>query len=255
MSDLALDTQALLGHLVTASQVFAALDLALSKTAVSITLYRFALRKWQKGLIIGLTVPVDIIMGLAAVFMLIMCRKSQEDRRLIILYPIGWSAATDFIHAFLAWPMAWSLHMNTNMKLGQAVCMSLGIFSGITALFKTSFMARIGPLDTPADYIIWNSAESAVIIAAASILFCRQAISEDGIMLTSEATVLWDPESEGDREIEAGLEYAWSVTVSSPASEVYERQICTVRHWGAWGQGTGYTRSSVGCSRQTDYNR
>ncbi|KAK0729636.1 hypothetical protein B0H67DRAFT_3569 [Lasiosphaeris hirsuta] len=253
-------------RLMTVSQCLTRLNVALSKTAVAITLYRFASKRWQKRLVIGPAFLVDFLMVLSAISIFAACRYwfgSSEtnnlganicwDPQLLIGFVIlvgVLSAATDFIFAFLAWPMVWGLQLDTKTKFGLAMGMSLGVFSGITSAYKVRYVASmVNFTDEYADYIIWTSAEIAVIIMAAAIPFFRPAIIEisgkvaawrqsrrranlcieQGILLTNEVTVRWDTEPERCREMEAGLKYGWSVSISSPALPAYERQISTVR--------------------------
>ena len=48
----------------------------------------------------------------------------------------AYSAAMDFVLAFIPWPLIWSLKLKKKEKLGVAVAMSLGVVAGATATMK-----------------------------------------------------------------------------------------------------------------------
>lgn len=66
----------------------------------------------------------------------------------------AYSAAMDFVLAFIPWPLIWSLQLKKKEKLGVAVAMSLGVIAGATATMKCLAIQTIAQ----GDFTCWSPA-------------------------------------------------------------------------------------------------
>lgn len=159
-----------------------------SKTSFGITLLHLTngtLRKITWACIISM----NIIMGLNAMLPWIQCKPIKKAWDLTVdgtcwdpqvmpafnMFAGAWSALMDIILALLPWKFLWGLQMKTPEKIGVGLAMSMGIFAGITAIIKTTMIPKMLSNDFAdgIDLWIWNIAEPAVTVVAASIPMLR----------------------------------------------------------------------------------
>jgi hypothetical protein len=121
-----------------------------SKTSFGITLIHIS-DGWIKKAAWFCIISMNIAMFLAALLPWVSCTPVQKvwdltvdgtcwDPHIVMYYHIfssSYSAAMDFVLAFLPWKFIWNLQMKRNEKLGVGVALSMGIFAGITAIIKT----------------------------------------------------------------------------------------------------------------------
>ncbi|KAK3693255.1 hypothetical protein B0T22DRAFT_36029 [Podospora appendiculata] len=174
---------------------------AWSKTAFAVTLLRFS-EGWMKWVVWFILISMNAIIALNATMNWVGCTPIEKswipslpgECADILSYIItignlggGYSAACDFVLAFLPWVIIWNLQMRLQEKIGVGVAMSMGIAAGIMAAIKTAHLTNLATGDSydAAMLNIWDSAEVSVTIMAASIptlrVFFRDiAISSSG---------------------------------------------------------------------------
>ncbi|KAK3386666.1 hypothetical protein B0H63DRAFT_139492 [Podospora didyma] len=156
-----------------------------SKTAFAITLLRLG-KGWVRWVIWFIIVSLNLIMGLNAMISWVGCIPVQKSWNMMgvegkcldlsVIVNIGYvsggySAACDFVLALLPWAIIWKLQMKRREKAGVGVAMSMGFVAGIMASIKTAKLNNLASGDSydAALLTIWDSAEIAVTIMAASI--------------------------------------------------------------------------------------
>lgn len=122
-------------------------------------------------------------MYLTVIFTWIKCVPGKTEQCIetgpYVSYSIAsgaYSAAMDFLLAFLPWPLIWGLQMQKKEKLGIALAMSLGCLAGATAIMKCVSLPTLANGDFTYDgaaLVIWGNAEVATTIMAASIPVLR----------------------------------------------------------------------------------
>ncbi|KAJ4387463.1 hypothetical protein N0V93_008055 [Gnomoniopsis smithogilvyi] len=175
---------------------FSILAAAWSKTSFALTLLRvMSQEKWARYFLWFAMISMNIFMLGNALFQWIKCwpiSKTWDVLEPGTCWPAGfqtrwgifagsYSALIDIILAFLPWKFVWSLQMKTKEKVGVALAMSLGVFAGITSIFKTLTIPTLESADFPfniCDLIVWGAAESAVTIIAVSIPVLRILVKE-----------------------------------------------------------------------------
>ncbi|KAK0368108.1 hypothetical protein CLIM01_14538 [Colletotrichum limetticola] len=98
------------------------------------------------------------------------------------VFVAAYSALMDFFLSFLPWKLIWPLHLITKDRLGICIAMSRGIFAGATGILKIYHLLQFNPheneqvyiLDRTGGLFIWESAEIAATIIAASIPMLRK---------------------------------------------------------------------------------
>ncbi|KAK3314506.1 hypothetical protein B0H66DRAFT_314669 [Apodospora peruviana] len=160
---------------------------AWSKTAFAVTLLRFA-EGWVKWAVWFILVSMNIIIAINATMNWVGCDPIQKswnpampgtcayESLLPAIISIGnvgggYSAACDFVLAFLPWAIIWKLQMQLKEKLGVGIAMSCGVIAGVMAAVKTAHLINLDTGDSydAAVLNIWDSAEVSVTIIAASI--------------------------------------------------------------------------------------
>ncbi|KAK1758857.1 hypothetical protein QBC47DRAFT_336342 [Echria macrotheca] len=165
-----------------------------SKTSFCITLIRLAFDIWQRRLIWGAIITINIFMWMTAIFIFTSCSPIDKiwdssvpgtcvNRHMLLGFNVfsgAWSASMDFFLALFPWYLIWGLNMRRVEKLGVCIAMSLGILSGATGVMKTVYIEGSASWRDwtyrSIDLLIWASAEAATIIVAASIPFLRSAL-------------------------------------------------------------------------------
>lgn len=121
--------------------VFSLLGAAWSKTSFAITLLRLTTTSYLKHLIWIIIITLNLTLTFNAIMPFIQCTPIERgwnpfiegtcwDRNTTLVYAIfaaAYSAAMDFILAFIPWAIIGKLQMRTKEKLGVAICMSLGL--------------------------------------------------------------------------------------------------------------------------------
>lgn len=93
----------------------------------------------------------------------------------------AYSGVMDVLLAFLPWQVVWNLQMKPGEKIGVALAMSMGIFAGVTAFIKCTYIRDLASGDLTFDLtylMIWSVVEGGVTIIAASIPILRVLIRD-----------------------------------------------------------------------------
>ncbi|KAK5655071.1 hypothetical protein OQA88_5970 [Cercophora sp. LCS_1] len=163
--------------------MFSILAAVWSKTSFALTMLRL-MQDWKmKAFIWFIIVSMNIAMYLTIIFTWLKCVPPNTEQCIAsgpyVTYSIAsgaYSAAMDFILAFLPWPLIWGLQMQKKEKLGIAIAMSLGCLAGATAIMKCVSLPTMANGDFTYDgaaLVIWGNAEVATTIMAASIPVLR----------------------------------------------------------------------------------
>ncbi|SPO01712.1 uncharacterized protein DNG_04385 [Cephalotrichum gorgonifer] len=196
---------------------------AWSKTSFAITLLRISdgRIKWLIWFIIA---TVNITLTLTAIFMWVQCnppRKSYTptlegecwNGRVIVIYnsfAAGWSGLADIVLAIMPWWIIARHSMNLKERIGLLVCMSLGVFAGLTSIAKivtlpAADLANKDLINTVPLNIL-GIAEAAVTIFAASIPVLRALLGSKHASRDNSAGLITAPKtgtSQAWREYEA----------------------------------------------------
>ncbi|KAK0752652.1 hypothetical protein B0T18DRAFT_305977, partial [Schizothecium vesticola] len=169
------------GNLAT---VFSVLGTVWSKTSFAITLLRL-MQTWPKKVGIWfIIITTNLALYTTVITTWFKCVPGGREQQCIssmdfVAYATfagAYSAAMDFVLAFIPWPLIWSLQLKKKEKLGVAVAMSLGVIAGATATMKCLAIQTIAQGDFTyygASLVIWGNAEVATTIMAASIPVLR----------------------------------------------------------------------------------
>ncbi|KAF2797311.1 hypothetical protein K505DRAFT_144592 [Melanomma pulvis-pyrius CBS 109.77] len=181
---------------LTIAEFFAVLALQISKTSFAVTLLRLAGRSWHNWLLWGIIITLNVVMGFDAIEIFASCTPVAKiwrpllagscwDPRVIIdvsIFAGAYSGVMDLILAGFPIVLLWPLRIERKEKIGVSVAMSLGVFAGIAAFIKTSYLPDIGRWQdvTYSCYvlIIWAAAEVAITIVATSIPYLRLAFKD-----------------------------------------------------------------------------
>ncbi|KAK1496586.1 hypothetical protein CTAM01_08224 [Colletotrichum tamarilloi] len=98
------------------------------------------------------------------------------------VFASAYSVFLDFLLSLLPWKIIWPLHLSTKDRIGICVAMSMGFGAGATGIVKIFHLFSFNPLDNKSNYsidklgglFIWESAEIAATIMAASIPVLRK---------------------------------------------------------------------------------
>ncbi|MCJ1446719.1 MAG: hypothetical protein MMC23_007225 [Stictis urceolatum] len=179
-------------RLVYVGEFIIIIGCSLSKTSFAITLLRTVTQTWQKVLVWWIIVSMNTLMFLCAILYFAQCTPvsrlwdfsiteyscwKPDVMTKFAMVAGGYSAAMDFILAMLPWTFLMKLQMKKREKFGIAIAMSLGVFAGITAIVKTTYIPNIALQQDftfyCADLLIWAGTETGITIVAASIPFLR----------------------------------------------------------------------------------
>ncbi|PKS08629.1 hypothetical protein jhhlp_005016 [Lomentospora prolificans] len=168
---------------------------AWSKTSFAITLLRLASAASAKikWIIWFWVITVNVGLTLAAIFMWTQCNPPRKvwdssvegtcwDGNVVVAYNSWisvWSGLADIVLALIPWWVISRQSMNFKEQIGLLICMSLGVFAGLTSIVKVITMRAITSNDlinTPPLNIL-GIAEGAVCIVAASIPVLRALLS------------------------------------------------------------------------------
>ncbi|KAK0614424.1 hypothetical protein B0T14DRAFT_438922 [Immersiella caudata] len=167
---------------------FSLVALTWSKTAFGVTLLRLTTGGMRYA-VWFIIITVNITLGLSALMGWVQCKPLSAmwdpsvvgdcwDRNIAKDYNIfsgAYSGAMDFALALLPWKLLMGLQMRKTEKIGAATAMSMGVLAGIAALVKTVNIPKLYSNDIydSAQLMIWDTAEAAVTIVAASIPVLR----------------------------------------------------------------------------------
>ncbi|KAH7304797.1 hypothetical protein B0I35DRAFT_382465 [Stachybotrys elegans] len=174
---------------------FGIMATTLSKTSFAVTLYRLTTSRWMKFTLIFIIITINISLNLVWIFGLTKCTPFERvvdanapgtcwDRTKLVkfqLFAAYYSAALDFVLAFLPWQILMGMSMLRRERLGVAIAMSLGAIAGATAIVKSVLVVNMTSLDFTYDRVdltIWTLAEPAVSIMAISIPILRMLYRE-----------------------------------------------------------------------------
>ncbi|KAJ3546329.1 hypothetical protein NM208_g2052 [Fusarium decemcellulare] len=174
---------------------FSCLATSLSKASFAVTLYRLTSNRWMRWLLIFIIVSVSIFLNLIWIFGLVKCTPFERvidssapgkcwDKQKLFTYQLFascYSAALDFVLAFLPWPIIVGISLRWRERVGVAIAMSLGVVAGVTAIVKTTLATSMKSADFTyerADLTIWTVAEPAASIMAISIPVLRMFYTE-----------------------------------------------------------------------------
>lgn len=143
---------------LTIAEFFAVLALQISKTSFAVTLLRLAGRSWHNWLLWGIIITLNVVMGFDAIEIFASCTPVAKiwrpllagscwDPRVIIdvsIFAGAYSGVMDLILAGFPIVLLWPLRIERKEKIGVSVAMSLGVFAGIAAFIKTSYLPDIG---------------------------------------------------------------------------------------------------------------
>ncbi|KAM0807745.1 hypothetical protein AB5N19_08085 [Seiridium cardinale] len=175
--------------LVSIAGVFTLLGAACSKTSFALTLLRLTNGRLKMA-VWGIIITLNITLFVNAILPFLRCMPIEAawksdvqgkcfDIEITIRFSVfaaAYSAAMDWILAFVPWAVIMGLNMRRKEKIGVAVCMSLGFIAGATSIIRCiklpllesdDFTFRSGQL------AIWTVAEIATTIMAASIPVLR----------------------------------------------------------------------------------
>ncbi|KAL2268831.1 hypothetical protein VTJ83DRAFT_3677 [Remersonia thermophila] len=165
------------------------LAVACSKTSFGITLLRLS-DGWMKWFIIVLLVLLNLTHYTSSVFFWVSCNPPAKTWNPLLegecwptsvtvnysLFVGACSAFCDFALALLPWRLLLRFNMYNREKIGVAICMSMGIFAGITCIIKMTTI----PLLYDGDFsynslplVLWGFTEPSLTIIAASIPVLR----------------------------------------------------------------------------------
>ncbi|KAK1833454.1 hypothetical protein QBC39DRAFT_254427 [Podospora conica] len=173
---------------------FSILSALWSKTSFAITILRIS-SGWLKWLVWFIIITVNLALGLAIAFTWGQCTPIEKiwqpklegecwPKSIQIKYNIFtaiYSGAMDIVLAVVPWKIIWTLTMNKREKFGVLVAMSMGVFAGVTSIIKLTQLPTIGNsnfTDSPAQLVIFATAECAISIIAASIPILRALLRE-----------------------------------------------------------------------------
>ncbi|KAL1841068.1 hypothetical protein VTJ49DRAFT_7452 [Mycothermus thermophilus] len=166
------------------------LAVACSKTSFAITLLRLS-DGWMKWFIIVLVILLNLTHYTSSIFFWVSCNPPAKTWNPLLegeCWPISvtvnyslfvggtLSAFSDFALALLPWRLLLRFNMYNREKIGVAICMSMGIFAGITCIVKMTTI----PLLYDGDFsynslplVLWGFMEPSLTIVAASIPVLR----------------------------------------------------------------------------------
>ncbi|KAL5601425.1 hypothetical protein BROUX41_002588 [Berkeleyomyces rouxiae] len=167
---------------------------AWSKSSFAMTLYRIATQhmRWSIWFIV---ITMNILMMIVALFFWVPCDPLEKawkpmvkgscwDPYIVVrLYIVVsvYSGIIDITLAFMPWKIVMGLQMKLSEKLGVATAMSMGVFAGVSAFIKASYLPVLASADfnyEGSHLVVWGIAETAVTIMAASIPVMRVLIRE-----------------------------------------------------------------------------
>ncbi|PHH54867.1 hypothetical protein CFIMG_001264RA [Ceratocystis fimbriata CBS 114723] len=176
------------------SVTFAIAGQAWSKSSFAMTLYRIATphMRWSIWFIV---ITLNILMMIVALFFWVPCDPLEKawkpmvkgscwDPYIVVrLYIVVsvYSGIVDITLAFMPWKIVMGLQMKLSEKLGVATAMSMGVFAGVSAFIKASYLPVLAVPDFNYDgshLVIWGIAETSVTIMAASIPVMRVLVRE-----------------------------------------------------------------------------
>ncbi|KEY64162.1 hypothetical protein S7711_03455 [Stachybotrys chartarum IBT 7711] len=174
---------------------FGIMATTISKTSFSMTLYRIAMDRWMKCLLVYIIITSNLSLNLVWIFGLTKCTPFEKvldrnvpgtcwDKSKLLRYQLAasyYSAALDFVLAILPWHMLMGMSLRRREMLGVTIAMSLGAVAGITAIVRSVLVASMTSQDFTYDRVdltIWTLAEPAASIMAISIPVLRMLYHE-----------------------------------------------------------------------------
>ncbi|CAN8105532.1 unnamed protein product [Discula destructiva] len=169
------------------AQSLAIMACTLGKSAFAITLMRIFVQPWVLRVLWFVLITMNLVNVLCAIFVFVQC----EDPRALwdssiqsncwptyvftnfSLFVGSYSAAQDFLLAFLPCIIILRLNMKRTESVAIVLSMSLGVFAGIAATVKSTYLVTLSN-QTDRFYALpplfmWAAAEDALAIIAATI--------------------------------------------------------------------------------------
>ncbi|KAK5653730.1 hypothetical protein OQA88_7886 [Cercophora sp. LCS_1] len=176
------------------------LNVPVSKWAVACVILRFARKRWYRNVILSVVIVATLFhLGWAA-FMGVFVhtnwqplsedtwQEGDEDQTVDfgVLRFLGfaaslWSSFTDSVLAFIPWHAIWQLEAPTGTKLMLCAGTAFGFLSAATVGAKSSTVVGLNITQftyNSARFLVWTSAEIAVLITVASIPYYKRAADE-----------------------------------------------------------------------------
>ncbi|KEZ38718.1 hypothetical protein SAPIO_CDS10744 [Scedosporium apiospermum] len=183
---------------------FSTLSAAWSKTSFAFTLLRISDSGRVRKFIWFVIISVNVTMHTAAILMWLQCtpvaRTSNPwiegtcwNKWVIVIFNSvvsAYSGMADISLAVLPWKIIRRNTMNYKERIGMLVCMSMGVFAGLTSLAKTPTFPAMADSDmiNTVPLVILGVAECAVTIMAASIPVLRALLRVNRLPNASEIT-------------------------------------------------------------------
>ncbi|KAL8348923.1 hypothetical protein RB601_002172 [Gaeumannomyces tritici] len=174
------------------SSTFSFAGQALGKTGLALALLRFTRRGGRvRAFVLVNIVLVNVLFAIGAVLFWVQCVPLEKlwrpslaggrcmDPRINVVYGIivgGYSGIIDLILSALPWKVLKDVQIDQQEKIAVILTMNLGIFAGIAAFIKCSYVPTLIYGDfsyTGAQLVIWGAAETAVVIMATSVPIMR----------------------------------------------------------------------------------
>ncbi|KAK5941656.1 hypothetical protein PMZ80_005605 [Knufia obscura] len=168
-------------------QPLAIVACALSKSSFALMLLRVVTKKWEIYAIWFILISINIVMLLCALFQFVQCKNPAYgwDRTIVTkCWPVEvftwyavfsgtWSGACDFALALWPWLILRRLQMKNREKLAVGFAMSLGVFAGVAAIIKSTYLPalskKVDYTYAGSDVLIWGGSETGLTIVASSI--------------------------------------------------------------------------------------
>lgn len=143
---------------LTIGEFFAVLALQISKTSFAVTLLHLVTRKWQTIGLWAVIVSLNVVMGIDAIIIFASCHPIEKIWRSdvpgkcwrpevivnVSIFAGVYSGVMDLVLAAFPIVLLQPLKIQKKEKIGVCVAMSLGVFAGITAFIKSSYMPKLG---------------------------------------------------------------------------------------------------------------
>ncbi|KAL8383255.1 hypothetical protein RB595_006825 [Gaeumannomyces hyphopodioides] len=179
------------------SSTFSVAGQAWSKTGFALTLLRFTRRGGRaRAFVLVNVVLANVLFAVGALLFWVQCVPLERlwrpllaegrclDPRINVVYGIivgGYSGIMDLVLSALPWKVLKDVQIDQQEKIAMILAMNMGIFAGIAAFIKCSYMPTLIHGDfsyNGAQLVIWGAAETAVVIMATSIPIMRPLIRD-----------------------------------------------------------------------------
>ncbi|KAL8294777.1 hypothetical protein RB600_000644 [Gaeumannomyces tritici] len=196
------------------AETFSNLAAVWSQTSFSLTLVRLT-RDLKRSVLWAVTIPLNLYMYFLAALFWTQCNPAAKVWRpelqgsclptasIELMYLVGTSYLVfgQFVLALMPWVIIMNLQgMGLKEKVTVSLCMSLSIFSGITAIIRIMAFRLVDRQDffySVADEVMWTQIEISATIVAASVPVLRALCVEitERIRVGRTRTFADDPEA------------------------------------------------------------